>query len=451
MTLVVASAGFGKSTAVLQTISASGSPWAWCSCDRRMRTPISLAANIVAALEEQVPGFAAGRSLVGDGGELGTLLANELDATVSDELRLVLDDVHVLFESESWGVMDALVGDLPPAVHLVLISRTPVPLSLGRMRMRGEVIEIRQADLVLDLDDARAFCGRADRSMGEEEVAALLHLTEGWPAGFMLAARHRDPVESASAPSLEQLFAYLAEEVLGGLPAEERRVLEALSILDRVSPELAQAVADSPGAIAVVRRMAAEQLFVNRVDADGEWYRYHHLLRALLLDRVSLLPDGERRELHRRAAEAWAHLGDLPATVRHLLDAGELARAVELLEPVAEAIALSPEGDELAGWLQRIPRDQWNDRPSLILASAVMEFGSGRARGVFRVPRAGDQGACGPWRSRSRLDSARPALAEHERSGDCSPTSGRDRRATPRHDRPRGEDGSFGKRHDRYR
>ncbi len=380
---MVAGAGFGKSTAVLQAVSASDSPWAWCSCDRRMRTPASLAANIVAAVDERVPGFAAGRSLAGDGDELGTLLANELDATVSDKLLLVLDDVHVLVEYESWGVVEALVGDVPPPVHIVLISRTSTPLSLGRLRMRGEVVEIRQPDLVLDLTDARALCERAAPSIEEKEVEALLHLTEGWPAGFMLAARHRDPAASASASSLEQLFAYLAVEVLDGLPAEERRVIEALSILDRVSPELAQAVAHDPDAIAVLRRMAAEQLFVSRVDADGEWYRYHHLLRALLRERVSQLPDVERRELHRRAAEAWTRLGDLPATVRHLLDAGEFARAVEILEPVAEEIALSPEGDELAGWLQRIPRDQWGDRPSLILASAVLDFGSGALEASF--------------------------------------------------------------------
>jgi DNA-binding SARP family transcriptional activator len=384
LVLIVAGAGYGKSTSALQAVTSWSAEWAWCSCDRRMTSAPALAAHLVAAVEERVPGFGAGHAMSGEPAELGAFLVGELQATLSEDLVLVLDDVHLLVGGESWGLLAALVDDQPQALHLALASRLPLPLALGRLRARGEVLEIGEADLSLDADEAVALARQLAPGLPAERVAEFLELTEGWPAGFALAARRSgsDP-GAAIASTHEDLFDYLAEEVLSALRPPDRRILEELSLLDRVSPELAAVVTGDPDAGAVMAAAVRDQLFVTRVDADGEWVRYHHLLREHLRRSMARRPEAELRELHRRAAVGWARIGNVTESVRHLLEAGDPAAAVEALEPVAEALMLSPDAEELAAFLEAIPRELWSERPSLILASGVMAYSRGMLEASF--------------------------------------------------------------------
>jgi class 3 adenylate cyclase/DNA-binding SARP family transcriptional activator len=384
LVLIVAGAGYGKSTGALQAVTSWSAGWAWCSCDRRMTSAPAFAAHLIAAVEDRLPGFGAGQGANGEPAELAAFLVGELEATLSEDLVLVIDDVHLLVGGDSWGLLAALVGDLPEALHLVLASRLPLPLALGRLRARGEVLEIGEADLSLDPDEAVALAKQVAPELPTERVAELLQLTEGWPAGFALAARRggSDP-DTAAASTREDLFDYLAEEVLSALQPRDRRILEKLSLLDRVSPELAAVVTGDPHAGAVLTAAVRDQLFVTRVDAEGDWVRYHHLLREHLRRSIARRPEAELRELHQRAAVGWARIGNVTESVRHLLEAGDQAAAVDALEPVAEGLVLTPDAEELASFLEAIPRDLWSGRPSLILASGVMAYSRGMLEASF--------------------------------------------------------------------
>lgn len=380
LTVVLAGAGYGKSTAVVQALTASDHHWAWCSCDRRMRSAPALAASIASAVAERAPGFGATLSLMGDAEELAVLLADELESTLAEDLVVVLDDVHLTFEQDAWELVAHLIEEMPESLHLVLISRLPLSLPLARMRAQQRLAEIGEADLRFDRAEASDLVGGV---VSAEELDDMLRVTEGWATGMTLVARSRDGRASFAAADDETLFAFLAEEVLADLGADSEVQLEQLAVLDRINPVLAEAVTQRPTSVDLLRKMAVERLFVITIDADDGWFRFHHLLLALLRTRLSRRPAPELARLHTRAAEGWQHLGEPLEAVRHLLEAGDHERAADLLEPLAEELALSPDGDELGRWLQRMPRPVVEARPGLALAHAVLAFLQGRREEAF--------------------------------------------------------------------
>ena len=166
------------------------------------------------------------------------------------------------------------------------------------------------------------------------------------------------------------LFDYLADEVLAAQPATSQRFLLETSILDRFTPEVASSVTGYADAAALCQELVAGHVFTERLDADGDWYRYHHLFRAFLRSRLDEWGRSATAALHRRAAAAYRTLGQVPEAVNHLLEAGDQEAAAELLEPVAAAMLDTPEMETLAGWLERIPVDLRAHRPGLVLAQA---------------------------------------------------------------------------------
>ena len=302
LTLVSAPAGFGKTTLLTQWLAAApadGRSVAWLSLDQRDNDPALFWAYLVGALNTAVQGVGASAlSLLqspqppAEAG-LATLL-NDLDA-ISGDVVLVLDDYHVI---EARGVQDGmafLLEHLPPQIHLVIASRADPALPLARLRGRGELVEIRAADLRFTPVEAAAYLNEVmGLVLTAPDVAALEGRTEGWIAALQLAALSMQGREDLTAfiagfaGDDRYIVDFLAEEVLQRQPEHVQQFLLQTSILDRLSGRLCDAVTGQDGGQAKLAALERGNLFLVPLDDRRQWYRYHQLfadvLQARLLD-----------------------------------------------------------------------------------------------------------------------------------------------------------------------
>ena len=380
---VVAGAGYGKTTLLVQALESSPLPWVWVSCDPRLRTPEMLLAHVAAGVAGAFPGVATALPPGGSPDDQMAALANEIVVTIPDDFVLALDDVHALDPGPVRDTLGRLASDLPPNVHLAITGRRDLGIPTSRAAAGGATV-IDEGMLAFSFSEAAELLEDAPGGLLETEIGELHQRTEGWVSGLLLATRSgggagRAPHVSTAGPH----FDYLADEVLAGLPEELQRFLLDTSVLERFTPPLAAAVSERPDARDVLRDLVASHLFI--VQAEGDWYRYHHLFGAFLRRRLAEREPARLVELHGRAARAWEAAGDNQEAVRHFLEAGALAEAARALEPVAESMVATPERQTLAGWLQRIPPEEWRPRPRLQLAHALLTYLGGDARAAFEA------------------------------------------------------------------
>jgi LuxR family maltose regulon positive regulatory protein len=301
---------------------------------------------------------------------LATLL-NDLSALQHD-IVLVLDDFHTVDARDVLNGMTFLLDHLPPRVHLVIAGRADPVLPLARLRGRGDLIEIRVADLRFTPGEAAAFLNQV---MGLEltagEVTALEGRTEGWIAALQLAAlsmQGRDDVAGFIAGFTgddRYIVDYLVEEVLQRQPDQVRGFLLQTSVLDRMSGPLCDAVTGQDGGKAMLEALERGNLFVVPLDDHRRWYRYHHLfatvLRARLLDEEpSRVPD-----LHRRASGWYERNGEPAEAIRHAFAAKDFERAAYLLELMAPTLRRNRQEVMLLDWLKALPDAVVRVRPVL--------------------------------------------------------------------------------------
>lgn len=374
--LVVAGAGFGKSTFLTQLANSLEVPWAWCSCDTRITEPLPLLTHIAAGIEERVPGFGAALRLEGSADDQVAALCNEIDATIGDALVLFIDDVHLLIGTGGETVLRRLVQDVPASVALVISGRALPDIPLHALRAAG-LEEIGAPELALSADEVAVLARGLGHTLDDDRIAALHIATEGWVAGVLLAGRSQGLSLRDGPIDREELFDYLATEVLSTQPPDVLRVMESTGILTRFTPEIAEQVSGVPDAGTVVRRLAAAQMFTIRLEG-GEWYRYHHLLRDVLRARVTSAPVEARRSLHLRAAEAWLDSDEPLEAARHFVVAGDLSRAADTLEPHAEVLGSGPDGPALADLLDALPAELLATRSGLLAAHSALQLTLGR-------------------------------------------------------------------------
>jgi DNA-binding SARP family transcriptional activator len=375
---LVAGAGYGKTTLLVQALETSPTPWVWLSCDARLRTPEMLLAHVAAGVAEAFPGVASALPPGGGPEDQIAALANELVATIPDDFVLALDDVHAL-EGPVADALALLATDLPPNVHLAMTGRRTLGPALTRS-VAGGVTQIGEEDLAFSFDEAAALLEDAPGGLADDEIGVIHDRTEGWVAGLLLATRSGG---GGGRMADHAHFDYLAEEVLGGLPPDIQRFLLDTSVLERFTPAHAAAVSGRADAREVIRRLVDSHLFI--VQAEGGWHRYHHLFHAFLLRHLAEREPGSLPELHLRAGHAWRASGDHQEAVRHFLEAGAMEEAAAALEPVAESMVPTPERQTLAAWLTRIPEDVWRPRPRIALAGALLAYLAGDGRGAFEA------------------------------------------------------------------
>jgi DNA-binding SARP family transcriptional activator len=360
---IVAGAGYGKTTLLVQALEECRMPFVWCSCDRRLVEARSLLQHLAEGVRERFPGFGAALVLDGSPEEMVRALSNEVLETVVDDFVIALDDVHLLGGS-ALSALTFLVDDLPETAHLALSGRAPLPFPLARLRTM-RVLEIDEDRLAFSPSEAAELIRSIADEADPARVATLYRRTEGWPAGLILGAQSDAEVETGIDHAQ---FDYLAEEVLLRQPGDVQEFLLDTAVLGRFSAGLAEALSGRADAAPLCERLVRGHLFTVRLDDEGQWYRYHHLLQTFLRRRLATQDPVRLRRRHLRAAAWWRSAGEPGEAVPHLLEAGDFAGAVEALEPVAERMVLTDEGSSLARWLDAIPRPLWAHRSALLLA-----------------------------------------------------------------------------------
>jgi LuxR family transcriptional regulator, maltose regulon positive regulatory protein len=317
-----------------------------------------------------------------------TVLINEI-AAVPDDFVLVLDDYHVIDAEAVDDALAFLLEHLPPQVHLVIATREDPRLPLARLRARGQLTELRAADLRFTSSEAAEFLKRVmglDLSAGE--IAAVESHTEGWIAGLQLAAlsmRGREDIAGfieAFAGDNRYILDYLVEEVLQLQPARVRVFLLQTSILDRLSGPLCGAVTDQEESVALLGALERGNLFVVPLDDRRQWYRYHHLFADVLQAHVMAEQPDQVSTLHRRASKWFEQNGLQADAIRHALAAEDFGRAADLVELAVPAMRRSRQEATLLGWLQALPDELFHVRPVLSVHHAGTLLQSGQLDGV---------------------------------------------------------------------
>jgi LuxR family transcriptional regulator, maltose regulon positive regulatory protein len=396
LTLVSAPPGFGKTSLLADWLAAAGVDercTAWLSLDQRDNDPALFWTYLVAALKTAVPGVGGSALSLLESPQppmdiVRATLINDLGATSSDVV-VVLDDYHVIEARDVLDGMAFLVEHLPPQIHLVIASRADPALPLARLRGRGELIEIRAADLRFTPEEAAAYLnGVMGLGLTAADVTALEDRTEGWIAALQLAAlsmRGRDDVAgfiAGFAGDDRYIVDYLVEEVLQRQSDQVRRFLLQTSILDRLSGPLCDAVTGRDGGKAMLETLDRENLFLIPLDDRRQWYRYHHLfadvLQAHLLDEHPT----DVSDLHRRASVWYEQNGEPSEAIRHALVAKDFERAADLIEPAVPATHQYRQEVTLRRWLEALPQDLLRVRPVLSNAYAGSLLVRGEVEGV---------------------------------------------------------------------
>src|SRR5580692_10473714 len=372
VTLVSAPAGFGKTTLLT----------AWLSLDRGDNDPVSFWTYVIAALRTVA-------SRVGESAlallhapqpppieTVLTALLNDLGTTAGD-IVLVLDDYHVIDASDVQDGMEFLLDHLPPWLHVVIASRADPALPLARWRARGELAEIRAAELRFTPDEAAAYLNEMmGLQLTAQDVAALEARTEGWIAALQLAAlsmQGRDDVAgfiAGFAGDDRYVVDYLVEEVLQRQPDRVQAFLLQTSILGRLSGPLCDAVTGQGGGKAMLEALDRGNLFLVPLDDRRRWYRYHHLFADMLQARLLDEQPGQVPGLHRRASAWYQQNGEQSVAIGHALAAKDFGRAADLIERALPAMRETRQEATVHSWLKVLPDEVVRVRPMLSFAVA---------------------------------------------------------------------------------
>ena len=397
LTLVSAPAGFGKTTLLtewLATVSADGRSVAWLSLDQRDNDPVLFWKYFVAALRSAAAeGVGAGALSLLQSSQAPieavlAILLNDL-GSVPDEVVLVLDDYHLIDSRDVQDAMAFLVEHLPPQIHLVISGRADPALPLPRLRGRGELVEIRAAELRFTPDEAASYLhGVMGLVLTADDVAALEGRTEGWIAALQLAAlsmQGRDDLSgfiAGFAGDDRYIVDYLAEEVLQRQPAQVKHFLLQTSILDRLCGPLCDAVTGQEGGKAELAALERGNLFLVPLDDRRQWYRYHQLFADVLQAHLLDEQPGAISGLHRRASVWFEQNGEPTEAIRHALVAKDFERAADLVELTIPAMRRGRREVAMRGWLEALPGDVVRRRPVLGVHFAGVLLITGEIEGV---------------------------------------------------------------------
>jgi len=399
LTLVVAGAGFGKTTLLSKLAEDRGA--AWYTLDTPDRDPGVLAAGIAGALGGAVPGFESDLDELARGpapaGEIEAReraigsahrLIDALESSRTEDLVLVLDDAHTLGDSAAaWALVETLVRVAPPGLHLVIGSRTEPRLSVERMRGQGEVLDLGGPELAFgrdetervlatalaaDLPDAAALAAMADR---------VVALTAGWPAAVRLATEAlraagpagRDAALSRLRAPGGPLFAYLAEEVVAYASEPVRKLVQTMSYFDRFSLELCEALglAEAEGTLSGLARRA---LFLQPISGDAGWFELHALVREYVMAHLPL-PAEELAGLQARAASWFVESGQLESALRSLTVAGDDAELRAFLAARGGELVARGAGRDVADAIGRLPEHARDVAMDVLLGEAGVAIG----------------------------------------------------------------------------
>src|SRR6266540_4591142 len=297
---------------------------------------------------------------------------------------LIIDDLHELRSADALTQLEHLLAALPSSARVMLSSRRDPPIRLHRLRLAGEVAEIRAGDLRFTERETRELLAASGIELSDSGTAALYQRTEGWAAGLRLAvislSGHPDPerfVDEFSGTD-RAIGEYLMAEMLERQPNEVQSMLLRTSLLDRVNGELADLLAGRSGSEQMLLELEDANAFVVSLDAERTWFRYHQLLADFLRLELRRRLSDEVPDLHRRAAQWLADHGEVVEAVRHTLAAGDRTDAARLVADHSFRWVLDGQAGTIDAVLQAFPEGASADHPDLALAHAAVQLAQGR-------------------------------------------------------------------------
>jgi len=399
LTLISAPAGFGKTSLLSEWIHAYPRPVAWISLDENESDPVHFMRYLVTSLQTIHADLGASILAILDAPQLPpmttllTTLINELMA-FSQEFMLVLDDYHLVDVPGIQEIISFLLDHQPPPMHLVITTRADPTLPLGRLRSMNELSEFRAAELSFSREETESFFNQAlTLNLSPGDIQALDDRTEGWVAGLQLAAlslQGRDDV-SAYIRSFQgtdrHIVDYLAEEVLNLQSEHIKRFLLQTSILNRLSGPLCDAVIGGSDSEKVLNTLEQEGLFLVPMDRQRHWYRYLHLFGDLLKHRLH--KDEELAstvdDLHHRASQWYEEAGFTLDALQHAFEGQDYDRAERLIHNDGAPLYLQGEASVIIQYLDALPGNLGQTRPSLTVTYAWAMMFAGRNRDLESI------------------------------------------------------------------
>lgn len=423
LTLLTAPPGFGKTTLLAEWAAAEkGRAVAWLSLDEDDNDAARFFSYVIEALRSVEPDL--GRRALAAQGIPGAeivevvlpLLLNDA-ASLKREIVLALDDYHLITNAEIHEALGFFVERLPASLHLVLASRQDPPLPLGRLRARGQLGELRVADLRFSDEEAAIFLNDVlELALDGEDVKRLQARTEGWPAALYLAALSLRGRSDASAwiasfaGDDRHLVDYLTAEVLARQPPELRSFLLRTSILARLCAPLCDAVTERDDSASLLAELERSNLLLVPLDTKREWYRYHHLFGELLQHELQRAEPEIVPALHRSASGWCRQAGLILEAARHARAAGDVHAAVELVGSHWPVFLAQGQLETVVTWLEALPEDVLAENWLLCLASVTVAAHTHRLDEAERWLEAAErapQVVRGGQRPESRLAAAR--------------------------------------------
>ena len=411
---VVAPAGYGKTTLLSQWADHDARAFAWVSVDEADNDPKVLLTYVAEALDAVEPvdrrvfdALASPHSSVP--GSVVPRLASAF-ASMTCPVALVLDDVHLLRDFECRAALSVLADHVPSGSRLVLASRAEPPLRTARLRAEGKLVEVGPGELALTAPEAASLLRVAEVRVGDEDAAELHRRTEGWPVGLYLAALYLR--EGGSLPGAVAAFGgddlfvseYVESEFLERISRPQRVFLTRAAVLERMSGPLCEAVLDLPGAAPTLADLARSNLLLVPLDRRGQWYRYHHLFRDMLLAEAERLEPDLIPVLRRRAA-AWCLRHDLPEeAMEYSIAAGDVDAAAGLVKELWRPTYRQARITTLQRWFGWLDdRGALERHPRAAAYAALLGLVTGRTADAERMADVVDR-----WHSRETARASDP-------------------------------------------
>jgi LuxR family transcriptional regulator, maltose regulon positive regulatory protein len=395
VTVVSAPPGSGKTVLLRSWIAEAGlaESVAWVSVGGDERDPLRFWLLVLGALRQTAAGSVLVRELTAapdlDGWAIAERLLKDL-VPLQDQIRLVIDDLHELGSGEARRQLELLVMRAPPELRFVLATRHDLRLGLHRLRLEGELTEIREPDLRFTVGEARKLVSAAGVELPEPTLALLHERTEGWAAGLRLAALslagHPDPGRFAEefSGSERTVAEYLLAEVLDRQSDAARRLLLRTSILELVSGPLADALTGGSDGERTLQELEETNAFVVALDAARSWFRYHHLFADLLQRELRRTAPGEVTALHQAATSWFAGHGHPVEAVRHAQAAQDWSLASRLLADHWPALELGGQAATVHELLAGFPAETAATHAELAVLIAADELAQGSLEAAER-------------------------------------------------------------------
>ncbi|HEY9765583.1 MAG TPA: LuxR C-terminal-related transcriptional regulator [Chroococcales cyanobacterium] len=380
LTLISASAGYGKTSLLSSWSRHCGFPVYWLSLDEGDNDPVRFLAYFIHALgffsrdlEKELLALLHSPRLnqfPSSEGMLTSILSEIPEG--ENPFALVLDDYHRIHSQAVHDSVTFMLEQAPAHFHLVISTRSALPLPLGRMRLNEQTLELQDQELrFTDEESAIFFKNMNKKSLSEHEIFKLTFFTEGWIAGMKLALisleQSLDPTSSIAhfKGRHRHTFDYLSEEILNRQTSEVRDFLLKTSILESFDASLCDAVTGRTDGHKTMEALEKSNLFVVPLDHERRWYRYHHLFSEFLQSHLRLIFSPEIPALHRLAAGWHEKNGNTAEGIAHFLAAEDFEQAGRLIERSSKTLLMQNQTATLMGWLNRLPEDWLRSQPSL--------------------------------------------------------------------------------------